>query len=97
MNREMNLCNSDPDKRIPHELIVVKWKFGDNGKTNTYKHATQLLCVKCFNLFDFQAISDFHVAGLCKCQEISSGHSCQNNQPDIMETIDENIISEQSL
>lgn len=61
MNKELHLCNSEPEARASHSLVVVKWKYTDNGKCNTAKHATQLVCEKCFKLFDFQEMSDFHM------------------------------------
>lgn len=78
MNPYMNLCNFDPDVRHSHKLVVVKWKYSDNGKCITSQHATQLMCTECFNLFDFQAISDFHVEQKCKCEEIANAASCKD-------------------
>lgn len=80
MNPNMHLCNFDPDNRRPHKLIAVTWKYRDNGKCITAKHVTQLLCSDCFSLFDFQAISDFHVA---QCRSIVAGFQAAQSSPGV--------------
>ena len=62
-NLDLNVCDFHADMREPHDLIVVKRTLGGTQHHfGTYEHATQLLCRKCFKLFDYSAIVDFHAA-----------------------------------
>ena len=72
IQERLNICDFDADYKASHHLIIVKWIMaGAPHGYNTSKHASQLMCSKCFKLFDFQAIQDFPGARQCKNSETS--------------------------
>jgi len=53
-----------------HSLIVIKWAVYDHSK-----HATQLMCEKCFKLIDHLEIVNFHTehhGKHCETSEVDS-------------------------
>lgn len=52
--KQINHCANELDQ---HSLIPVSWEVSPYSK-----HVGQLLCEKCFRLFDHQEIADFHMA-----------------------------------